>query len=78
MALGLGSSHAIGVKVLVEIRDNIGLDVEGSTGETILDRLDSEGDLTEDPHLVTSKEELLTLEIRHLQSKTPHQVVIYQ
>ena len=78
MVLGLGPSNAIRVEVLGEIRDNIGLDVEGSTGETILDSLDSEGDLAEDPHLVASKEEPLTLEVGHLQSKTAHQVVINQ
>ena len=78
MVLGLGPSHTICVKVLGEIRDNVGLDVEGSTGETILDSLDSEGDLTEDPHLVSTIEELLTFEIRHLETEAADQVVVNQ
>ena len=52
--------------------------MESSTGETILDRLNGEGDLAEDPHLVSSKEEFLTLEIRHLETKAADQVVVDQ
>ena len=63
MVLGLGPSNAIRVEVLGEIRDNIGLDVEGSTGETILDSQDSEGDLAQDPHLMSTKEEFLTFDV---------------
>ena len=60
MVLGPGSSNTICVKVLGEVRDDIGLNVESSTGDTILDCLDSEGNLAEDPHLVSTEEELLT------------------
>ena len=76
MDLGLGTCDTICVKVFSEVGDHICLDVEGSRGDTILDGLDSQGNLPKDPHLVSAKEKLLTFKIRHLETQTAHQVVV--
>lgn len=76
MASGLGAGHTVSVKILADVGDNIGLDVEGSTREAILDCLNSQGNFPEDPHLKAAKEELLTLEIRHFQAQASDQIVV--
>ena len=78
MALGFGTSHTICVKVLCEVGDHIGFDVEGSGRETILYCLDSQRHFTQDPHLVATKEKFLTLQVRHLEAQTTHQVIVNQ
>ena len=52
--------------------------MEGSKGDTILNGLNSQGNLAKDPHLVSAKEQLLALKIRHLETQTTHQVVVNQ
>ena len=76
LTLGLGTSDTISIKVLGEISDNVGLDVEVSTRKTILDCLNRQRDLTKNPHLMAAKEELPTLEICHLEIQTADQVVV--
>jgi hypothetical protein len=43
-----------------------------------MDRLDSHGDLAEDPHLVAGKAKLAVLEVRHLQAKVLDEVEVNQ
>ena len=76
LGLGPGSSYTICVKILGQIGDNLGLDMEGSTGETILDSLNCQGHFAKDPHLVATKEKLLTLEVGHLETQASDQVVV--
>ena len=76
LVLCSGTNHAICLKVLGDIRDNIGLDVEGSTRETILDSLNSQGDLSKNAHLVSAKEQFLTLEIGHFETQAADQVEV--
>ena len=76
MVLGFRPNYAVCLKVLGDVCHNIGLDVEGSARKTILDGLDSQGDLAEDPHLVTTEVELLTLKIRHLDTQATDEIVV--
>ena len=41
-----------------------------------MDGLYGDGNLTEDPQLVPSKEELGVLQVCHLDAEVPHQVVV--
>ena len=43
-----------------------------------MDTLHSQGDFTKDAHFETCITEFLTLQISHLQSEGPHQVVVEQ
>ena len=43
-----------------------------------MDTLYSQGDFTKDAHFETCITELLTLQVSHLQSEGPHQVVVEQ
>ena len=50
--------------------------MEASIGSAVLDALDSSGDAAKDTHLVTSVVELATLQVGHLETEVPDQIVV--
>ena len=72
----LGPGDTFSVEVLGEVQNHIGLDVEGSGGNTVMDALCCDRHLAENPHFESTISKLLTLKIRHFQTQVSHQIVI--
>ena len=72
----LVAGNTVGVQELVEVGNNKSFDVEVGPCPTVLDALDCSGDTAQYPHLVSSEEKFLALEVCHLQTQRFCQVVV--
>ena len=70
------ASNAVGVEGLVEILHHVGPHVGRPADSAVLDGLESLGDSPQNPEPRTSKGVLGALEVVHLQSQVPDQVIV--
>ena len=70
------ASNAVGVEGLVEILHHVGPHVGRPADSAVLDGLESLGDSPQNPEPRTSKGVLGALEVVHLQTQVPDQVVV--
>ena len=68
LLLHLVACNTVSVEELVKVGDNKPLNVEVRPSPAILDALDCSGKSAEYPHLVSSEEKFLALEVCHLQT----------
>ena len=74
----LVSSNTFCVQIFGQIQHNVCLNGKGSRRDTIVNALHRHSNLAEDPHFKPRVAKFVTLEVRHLEAKGPHQVVVEQ
>ena len=62
------SSYALTIDSLVEIKNHVSFNVEGSRSQSVMDCLDRDRNSSEDSQLISTIGKLLILEVEHFQS----------